>query len=73
MYGDQLGELVCGYWGLKGNAMPNLSKNSSCFITVAESASGQTEANPVFWLADNQEGKMARWAHDLNFVLVDKK
>ena len=48
MYGDQLGEFVCGYWGLKGNAMLNLSKNSSCFINVAESASGQTEANPVF-------------------------
>ena len=30
------------------NAMLNLSKNSSCYINVAESASWQAEANPVF-------------------------
>ena len=28
------------------NAMLNLSNKSSCYINVAESASGQAEANP---------------------------
>ena len=30
------------------NTILNLSNNSSCYINVAESASGQAEANPVF-------------------------
>ena len=41
--------------------MLNLSNKSSCYINVAESASGQAKANPGFWMADDQDGKMGPW------------
>ena len=30
MYGDQFGEFVCGYWGLKGQSFIQIGGSSHC-------------------------------------------